>query len=183
MSEVLQRLRPIPTYLRRAYEAVPQPVIKGAVGGIVNIVEDVLYENTAFYKIKPYLKHASEGVVPIITGAIGFLGREFAGIEELEVLEDSLALGIANMIRGAYRFYGSKRPFAAAIDASTIEGWNFDANDSVQIIVDGNNVTPSGLTTDANGHFKATLSSPLASGKHDLVVKTSKKAFHDVIHI
>lgn len=181
MSEVLQRLRPIPTYLRRAYEVIPEPVTKGAIGGIVNIVEDALYENTGLYKAKVYLRQAAEGLVPTITGIIGFIGREFAGIEELEVLEDQLAIGLANMIRGAYRYYGSKRPFAVAVDASTIEGWNFDANSSVQIIIDGTDVTPSGLTTDENGHFKATLASPLASGKHDLIVKTSKKAFHDVI--
>lgn len=180
MSEVLQRLRPI-LPLRRVYEVLPSPTQKGVVGGVVNIVEDVLYENTKLYKAKIYLKQASEGLVPTLAGIIGFVGREFAGIEELEVLEDNLAIGIANMIRGAYRHFVSKRPFAVAVDASTIEGWNFDPNDSVQIIVDGTNVTPEGLKTDENGYFKATLATPLDSGKHDLVVKTSKKAFHDII--
>ena len=181
MSTVLERLRPIPTYIGRGLEMIPRPVLTGAIGGVVNIVEDALYENTAFYKIKPVLKHASDGVVPAITGVLGWLGRSFGGIEELEVLEEQLPIGIANMIRGLYRFYGSKKPFAVATDNKTIEGWNFEANTSVKIYVDGNDVTPTGLTTDSNGYFKATLSSELSSGKHELIVQVGKKAFYDVI--
>jgi len=183
MSEVLQRLRTIPLYVGRGFEAVPRPILSGLVGALVNIAQDALYENTAVYKVKTALKHASDGVIPLASGIVGFIGRELAGIDEFEVLEEQLPIGIANMLRGLYRFYASKKPFAVVVDSKTIEGWNFDPNTSVKILIDGNDVTPENLTTDSNGHFKATLSSEISSGKHELSVTCGKKSFYDVVYV
>jgi len=113
------------------------------------------------------LGYASDGVIPTIVGLIGV----FTGFEPLE---KTLAYGVSKFVVGAYKTLIKKDPYLV-VSAKSIEGFNFDADESVTLKIDGSAVSGS-ISTDEKGYFKYTPSEALASGYHDIVASTSKKA-------
>lgn len=145
------------------------------VGGLTLIGEDALFENIAgYHKFMGKLKQAHKGILPSIIGVVG--------IATGYISEEPLVVGLANIIDGLYKFYIDKKPFAYAVDSTTIEAFNLDANANVSVSIDGTAVsftTPP--KTDANGYVKITLPTAMSSGKHEIVVSTGKKAFYGVV--
>jgi len=154
-----------------------EKAIGTGISGLTLVGERALYENIApYHKYMSMLKQAHKGVLPTIVGVIG-VGTGFLS-------EDPLVTGLANMIDGAFEFFIEKKPFVYAPDASTLEIFNFDANADVSVTIDGSAVSfQTAPKTDANGYAKITLPTAMASGKHEVVVKTTKKAWYGFVAV
>jgi len=115
-------------------------------------------------------------------GAVLALGVGLVGaITRQELLQRALVWGLAITINTIYDDMVAKKPFVL-VQSNSVEGWNFDANESVTLIIDGVPVRET-ITTDANGYFKYTPATPLASGTHTVVAATSKKAYYETVAI
>jgi len=147
------------------------------ISGFSLVGERALDENVAmWHKWMGKLRQVRKGVLPTIVGVVG-VGTGFLS-------EEPLTTGLANMIDGAFEFFIEKKPFVYAPDASTLEIFNFDANADVSITIDGSAVSFSTAPkTDADGYAKITLPSAMASGKHEVIVKTSKKAWYGFVAV
>lgn len=139
---------------------------------------DAIYTNVPqFHSFAGRLRQAHRSIIPLaysIISSIGNLG--------LPGTEESLTIGLASALDGAYRFMVAKEPFAYAPDNKTIEVFNLEASKSITLYIDG--VSQTGFTpttTDANGNAKISLPTELASGKHDVIVIAGKKAVYTVI--
>ncbi len=161
----------------RAYiDRLKEKTLGSGISGLTLILNDTLYENVAMvHKYLGYLRQAKDMVVPLAYSAVGM-------VMNLPGADDAMAVGIASGLRGAFDAFIFKKPFAYAKDASTIEVFNLDANATITVIIDGSEVSFSTApTTDANGNATITLPTALSAGKHDLIVKTTKKAFYGAI--
>jgi len=150
----------------------------GGAGGLALALNDALYENIPFvHKYLGELRHAKDIVVPI---AVGIAGLAL----DIEGVDSAITVGVAEGIRGAFDTFVFKRPFAFAKDASTIKVFNLDPNEAVEVWVDGGKVTfTTPQTTDSAGNATITLPTALAAGKHEVIVKTSKKAFYGYVAV
>jgi hypothetical protein len=164
--------------LRGIIEKIREKAIGSGIAGLSLVLNDVMYENIAFvHKYLGYLRQAKDCVVPLGYGAVG-LGFNLMGSDE------ALTVGIASGLKGVFDALVFKKPFAFAKDPSTIQVYNLDPNDTIQVIVDGSAVTfATAPMTDSNGNATITLPSALASGKHEIIVKTSKKAFYGAVAV
>jgi len=162
--------------IRAFIDRLKEKAIGSGVGGLTLILNDTLYENVSFiHKYLGYLRQAKDMVVPMSYSLIGM-------VMNLPGADESLSIGIASGLKGVFDAFVFKKPFAYAKDASTIEVFNLDANETITVIIDGSEVSFSTEpTTDANGNATIKLPSALSSGKHDLIVRTSKKAFYGAI--
>lgn len=143
-----------------------------AISGMVLVGGKYVYENFGLvHKYLGYARNCNEAILPLTYGLIG-------SVVGLPGSEESLVVGIAKGLDGVMDAFVLKKPFAYAKDASTIEAFNLDANSAVEVYVDGSKVsftTPP--TTDSNGNVVITLPSPMSAGRHDVIVKTSVKAW------
>jgi len=162
--------------IRAFIDKIRDKALGSGIGGLTLILNDTLYENVSFiHKYLGYLRQAKDMVVPMSYSLIGM-------VMNLPGADESLSIGIASGLKGVFDAFVFKKPFAYAKDASTIEVFNLDANVNVDVIVDGSAVSFSTAPkTDANGNATITLPSPLSSGKHEIIVKTTKKAFYGAI--
>jgi hypothetical protein len=164
--------------IRGIIEKLRDKAIGSGVAGLTLVLGDVAYENVALiHKSLGNLRQAKDAVIPTAFGVIG-LALNLVGAE------DSLAVGVAKALKGVFDALIFKKPFAFAKDAKTIEVFGLDPNEDVQVIIDGSAVsftTPP--TTDSNGHVVIELPTELSAGKHELIVRTSKKAFYGAIAV
>jgi hypothetical protein len=115
-------------------------------------------------------------------GAVLALGVGLVGaVTRQELLQRALVWGLAITISTIYDDMVAKKPFVL-VQGNQVEGWNFDPNESVTLIIDGEQVRET-ITTDANGYFKYTPASALSSGTHTVVAATSKKAYYETVAI
>jgi len=152
--------------------------IGGASGGLALTLNDALYENIPFvHKYLGELRHAKDFVVPT---AVGIAGLAL----DIEGVDSAITVGVAEGIKGAFDIFVFKRPFAFAKDSTTLKVFNLDPNEAVEVWVDGSKVSfTTAPTTDSAGNATITLPTALASGKHEIVVKTSKKAFYGYVAV
>jgi hypothetical protein len=162
--------------LRNFIDKLKYKAVGSAVAGLTLVLSDVAYENVALiHKYLGYLRQAKDSVMPIAYGFVG-LGLNLVGAD------DALSIGLAKGLKGVFDAFIFKKPFAYAKDAKTIEAFGLDANENVQVIIDGSEVTfTTPPTTDANGNVTIELPTEMGVGKHDLIVKTSKKAFYGAV--
>jgi hypothetical protein len=162
--------------LRVIYQKLTEKGIGSAVAGGVKIIDDAVFENVAVYhKYLGMLRQVRSGVIPAVVGVVGVLGN-------IPYTEESLAVGIADLLKGAYDALVAKKPFAYAKDSTTIKVFGLDANENITVIIDGSAIsftTPP--KTDGYGNAEITLPSALSSGRHDLIAKTTKKAVYAII--
>ncbi|MEM4451459.1 MAG: hypothetical protein QXF74_05655 [Nitrososphaerota archaeon] len=143
-------------------------------GGAVLIGEKELRKLAPYYKnVYKYTKWFDDAVLPLAVGAVGVAIRQ-------SLLQKMFVLGLMQAIRGAYDGFVAKEPFVYASDSTTLEIWNFDANETPRLIVDGSPITVN-VTTDSNGYAKITLPSALSSGVHAIAVATSSKAWGGLV--
>lgn len=159
--------------IRKIQEKGMEQGIEGVIGAVPAIAHRELKERVAGYaKFMEKIEHFAEGLLD--TG-IGLVGIGF----DLPYVDNLVSFGVYGLLKGAYKHFFKKDPFIY-VDGSKIEGWNFDANDKVTIVVDGTTlVDPSSQTpvsTDANGYFSYTPSTALSAGVHDVLVRTTNKA-------
>jgi hypothetical protein len=115
-------------------------------------------------------------------GAVLALGVGLVGaVTRQELLQRALVWGLAITINTIYDDVVAKRPFIL-VQGNQVEGWNFDANEQVTLIIDGEQVRET-VTTDASGYFKYTPATALSSGTHTVVAATSKKAYYETVAI
>ncbi len=168
MSEVISQLR----------EKFEQSTVGGGIAGLEIIVHRLLKNNVAqYYKIASKIEKLDDAMLPVIYGIVGGI---IADRVELPAWDASLSVGIAEALKGIYARYVQKEPFIIVPDASHVNAYNLDPNASVSLIIDGTsqNIT---ATTDANGSVSITLATPLASGKHEIVVTAGKKSAYAVV--
>ncbi len=127
-----------------------------------------------YYKFTSKIEKLDDGVIPAVYGLVGGL---VADRFELPGWDGALSVGIAEVLKGVYARYVAKEPIVVALDASTLEVYNLDPNAEVKVTIDGTAVSfQTAPKTDSNGYAKITLPSPMAAGKHEVVVMTTKKA-------
>jgi hypothetical protein len=115
-------------------------------------------------------------------GAVLALGVGLVGaITRNDLLQRALVWGLAVTVKSIYDDVVAKEPFVL-VQSGQVEGWNFDPNENVALYIDGAPIRET-VTTDANGYFKYTPASPLASGTHTVVAATSKKAYYETVAI
>jgi len=162
--------------LRAVIDKITEKGIGSAVAGGIKIVDDALFENVAMYhKYMGMLRQIRSGLLPLLTGVVGV-------VADIPYTEESFSLGIADLLKGAYDALFAKKPFVYAKDSKTLEVFNLDTNEDVTVIVDGSTIsftTPP--KTDGNGYASITLPSELSAGRHDVIVKTSKKAVYGIV--
>lgn len=168
MAEVLARLR----------EKFEESAVGGGVAGLEIIVHRLLKNNVApYYRIASKLEKMDDALIPALYGIVGGLaGDRF----ELPAWDASLSVGIAELLKGVYARFVQKEPFIVVPDASHINAYNLDPNASVSLIIDGTAQNVS-VSTDANGSVSITLATPLASGKHEIIVTAGKKSAYAVV--
>jgi len=162
--------------LRAIVDKIMDKGIGSAVAGGIKIVDDALFENVAIYhKYVGMLRQIRSGLLPFVTGVVGV-------VTGIPYTDESLSIGIADLLKGAYDALFAKKPFVYAKDSKTLEVFNLDTNEDVTVIVDGSTIsftTPP--KTDGNGYASITLPSDLSAGRHDVIVKTSKKAVYGIV--
>lgn len=148
------------------------------VASLTLLANDMLFDNVAFiHKYLGYLRQAKDAVIPSIYGIVGTIMNLPGG-------DEAFTLGVASGLKGVLDAFVFKKPFAYAKDASTLEVFNLDPNDNITVIVDGSTVSfTTAPTTDGNGNATITLPSPLAAGKHEIIVKTSKRAYYGAVAV
>jgi len=160
-------------------------LIQSGVLGVYKIIERAISENRYYYPVKKYLKHAHEGIIPLATGlALDYLGAEVRGAEALRIGNILAPYGVGQIVAGLYERYVKKTPFVI-IDGQTAKGENFTENDTVTIIIDGQNIGT--VSTDGNGKFEVDLgtlvTSEISEDYHDVIFYDTKgKAFKDRIY-
>ena len=157
-------------------EKLKEKGIGSVVAGGVKIVDDMVFENYApYHKYLGMLRQARNGLLPFALGVVG-------AVVDIPYTEESLTVGIADLLKGAYDALVAKKPFVYAKDSKTIEVFGLDTNEDVTVIVDGSAVsftTPP--KTDGNGYASITLPTELSAGRHDIIVRTSKKAVYGIV--
>lgn len=140
-----------------------------ALGAALLIAPKELRKQAVWYNnVTKNVRRYDDAVLAVAVGLVGAITRN-------DLLQRALIYGLAFSIKDIYDEMVAKEPFVV-MTTDYVEGWNFDANETVTLIVDGRAV-PDTITTDANGHFKYTPAAKYASGTHDIVVATSRKAF------
>jgi hypothetical protein len=159
----------------RFREKFEESAVGGGISAIQIIIHRLLKENVAqYYKAVSKIEKLDDGVIPAVYGLVGGL---LADRVELPGWDSALSVGIAEVLKGVYARYVQKEPIVIALDASTIEVYNLDANAEVKVVIDGSAVSfQTAPKTDSNGYAKITLPSAMSPGKHEIVAMTSKKA-------
>ncbi len=140
-----------------------------ALGAALLIAPKELRKQAMWYNsVTKNVRRYDDAVLGIAVGLVGAIARQ-------ELLERAIIYGLAFAIRDVYDEMIAKEPFVV-MQTGYIEGWNFDANSPVTIVVDGATITDR-IATDANGYFKYTPATPFTAGVHDIVVTTPTKAF------
>jgi hypothetical protein len=144
-------------------------------GSVLLIAPKELRKQAFWYtNVTKTVRRFDGAVLAIGVGLVGAITRQ-------ELLQRALVWGLAITINEIYDDMVAKKPFIL-VQPSQVEGWNFDANEQVTLIVDGEQVRAE-IVTDANGYFKYTPATPLASGTHTVVAATSKKAYYETVSI
>lgn len=117
------------------------------------------------------VRRYDDAVLAFAVGLIGAVTRQ-------DLLQRAMIYALAFSINDVYAEMVAKEPFIV-VQSGSIEGFNFDANASVELYIDGSKVTAT-ITSDANGHFTYTPSTALASGTHTVVALTPNKATYVV---
>jgi hypothetical protein len=168
MSQVIERLR----------SKFEESVVGGGVGSLAIIIHRLAKTNVgAYYRFASKLELMDDAILPSIYGVVGgFASDRF----ELPGWDYSLSVGVAEFVKGLYARFVEKQPFIEVPDASHVNAYNLTPNSSVTLIIDGTaqNITAS---TDANGKVSITLATPLASGKHEIIVTAGKKSAYAVV--
>jgi hypothetical protein len=150
----------------------------GAIGSLAVIIHRLAKENVgAYYRLASKLELMDDAILPSIYGVVGgFASDRF----ELPGWDYSLSVGVAELVKGLYARFVEKQPYIVVPDASHVNAYNLTPNSSVTLIIDG---TPQQITatTDANGNVSITLSTALASGKHEIVVTAGKKSAYAIV--
>ena len=152
--------------------------IGGGAGGLALVLGDALYENVPLvHRYLGELRHAKDFVVPV---AVGLAGLAL----DIEGVDSALVVGVAEGVKGLFDTLVFKRPFVFAKDSSTLKVFNLDPDEGIEVYVDGVKVaftTPP--VTDSAGNAEVVLPTPLATGKHEVIVKTSRKAFYGYVAV
>lgn len=137
-----------------------------AMGALFLIAPKELRKQSTWYNtVTKFTRRLDEAVLPLAVGLIGTItGRD--------ALARGLVWGLAIAIKDIYEEAVAKEPFLL-VTKDGIEGWNFDANESVMLFIDGVQVTDRVLT-DSSGHFK--YETALSAGTHSVSAATSHKA-------
>jgi len=144
-------------------------------GSVLLIAPKELRKQAFWYNnVTKTAKQYDSSILALGVGLVGAVTRQ-------ELLQRALVWGLAITINAIYDDVVAKKPFVL-VQSNSIEGWNFDANESVMLIIDGTPVRDT-VTTDANGYFKYTPATALSSGTHTIVAATSKKAYYDTVAI
>jgi hypothetical protein len=144
-------------------------------GSVLLIAPKELRKQAFWYtNVTKTVRRFDGAVLAIGVGLVGAVTRQ-------ELLQRALVWGLAITINEIYDDMVAKKPFVL-VQSSTIEGWNFDANERVTLVVDGEQVRAE-IATDANGYFKYTPDTALSSGTHTVVAATSKKAYYETVTI
>jgi hypothetical protein len=146
-----------------------------ALGSALMIAPKELRKQSFWYgNVTKFTKRYDDAVLGVAVGLVGIVTGQ-------DILERALVWGLAFAINDIYEDMVAKTPFVY-VTASQIEGWNFDANAQVTLFINGQPVRDT-ITTDANGYFKYTPSTALASGSHTVVAVTANKAYSETVAI
>jgi len=146
-----------------------------ALGSALLVATKELRKQAFWYgNVTKLAKRYDDAVLGIAVGLVGMVTNQ-------EILERGLVWGLALAVKDVYEDMVAKTPFVY-VTSSQIEGWNFDANAPVTLFIDGNQVTGR-IETDANGYFKYTPDTALASGSHTVVAVTYNKAYSETVAI
>lgn len=139
-------------------------------GGGVLIAEDELVKQKTWYdNVVKNLKYFHNTALPIAIGVVGLFVPRYAMLAKMLIVAGMQA------IYDAYVAYVAKRPWVTAKDASTLLLENFDANTTVRVFIDGEEVTfTTPPTTDDAGKAEVTLPSAMTTGIHEVVVIAGK---------
>ena len=144
-----------------------------ALGSALLIGPKELRKQAFWYgNVTKFTKRYDDATLGIAVGLVGIVTGQ-------EILERGLVWGLALAIKDVYEDMVAKTPFVY-VSPSQVEGWNFDANANVELYIDGRKVTDT-ITTDANGYFKYTPATALASGSHTVVAVTPNKAYAETV--
>jgi hypothetical protein len=146
-----------------------------ALGSALIIAPKELRKQKFWYSnVTKLTKRYDDAVISVAVGLVGIVTGQ-------ELLERALVWGLAFAIDDIYEDMVAKTPFVY-VTSTNVEGWNFDANAHVDLYIDGQPVRDT-ITTDANGYFKYTPSTALASGSHTVVAVTPNKAYSETVAI
>jgi len=168
LSQVIEKLR----------GKFEESVEGGAVGSLAMIIHRLAKENIgAYYRLASKLELMDDAILPSLYGIVGGFASDKV---ELPGWDYSLSVGVAELVKGLYARFVEKQPYIIVPDASHVNAYNLTPNSSVTLIIDGNaqNIAAS---TDANGSVSITLTTALASGKHEIVVIAGKKSAYAVV--
>jgi hypothetical protein len=129
----------------------------------------------SFYTIDKNLKQWSEPATKIGLG----LGAEVISDVLPEKMKEAGPIISGRALQNTLEIVIDKKPYIVALDSSTIEFYNFDPSATITYSIDGG--TNATISTDANGYAKLTLTTALASGKHDISAMSKTKALHTII--
>lgn len=162
--------------VRALAEKLKNAGIGSAVAAAALVGGKLAYENVAqVHKSLGSLRGAHKALPPLAYGIVG-------SMVGLPGSEESLAVGIAEGLDSVVDAFVVKKPYAFAKDSKTIEAFNLDADSNVDVYVDGSKVTfATPPKTDSAGHVVITLPSEMAAGKHDVLLKSSVKAWAGVV--
>ena len=154
-------------------EYLEDMIVKGLVLYGADKGADFIRQN--FYVIDKNVKQWSE---PLTKFGIG-LGTEVISDVLPERMKDAGGVISGRALENVLEIVIDKKPYIVALDSSTIEFYNFDPSATITYSIDGGaNAT---ISTDANGYAKLTLTTALASGKHDISAMSKTKALHTII--
>ena len=91
--------------------------------------------------------------------------------ERLQVLPDVLG---GQAIQSELQVFIDKKPYIVALDSTTLEFFNFDANGTITYSIDGGSAQT--VNADSNGYAKVTLTTALSSGDHTISAMSKTKA-------
>lgn len=149
-----------------------------AVSGALLVGGKFIYENFGLiHKSLGYARNANKSVVPLVYGIVG-------SIMGLPGGEESLTVGLAEGLDGLVDAFVIKKPFAYAKDSLTIEVFNLDPDSNIDVYIDGTKITfTTSPKTDAAGHAVITLPSEMSAGKHEVLIKSSVKAWAGAVAV
>lgn len=158
--------------VRELYEKTEKNLIGGGIGGILKVLHKYMKtEVPQYYHVVKHAEGFDKALLPAVYGLVGALF-----IPDAPNWDDQISIAVADTLEGLADRFIFKEPYLILVDAKNIEGYNFPADATGKLYIDG--VEQAGITveTDSNGHFKITLATELEAGKHDIVVIVGGKS-------
>lgn len=164
--------------------SVQRKLVNQTVDGIgLYIIEKGLDKlRLSAYEIEKNLKQYSK---PALMIGVSLVDVIYPQINRMPYFGDWFELTGKVGVKEAIKQIVDKPAYVVADDANTLHGYNFDNLTNLEVWVDGTKLasgtdyTVTGTASD----FTISLTNPLASGEHDVVITDGKKAFEGKIKV